>query len=154
MIHYLILSHITLLFHSTKMNSLSNMYAGLLLLLLISAARTDISLNQTLFLPIKTPNFTPIELRINQLEDETLHNLLNLTKTQSIIFQTLIGVNFVSGNLYRYLLFKQVWNDGRFQKPINIMTVADESIKMVGYSYWIIIQSLAEHMKEPIAHLQ
>ena len=143
----------TLLLHSSMLHSVANMYIIILLLPLMPTARTEMNINQTLVWQTKLLNFTPIELEIKHLEDETLHNLLNLTKTQSIIFQTLIGVNFVSGNFYHYLLFKLVWNDGRFQKPINIMTVADESIKMVGYSYWIIIQCLAEHMKEPIAHL-
>ena len=80
--------------------------------------------NETLRFQIDIPekNATPFKLLVDEVEHEMIHNMLTLTGTQDLIFQAVMAANFLAGTLYRCLLFKQVWQDGRFNKPINIMT--------------------------------
>ena len=64
----------------------------------------------------------PETLLVDEVEEEMTHYLLNLSQTESIVFQTVVGANLISGSLFGFLLFKGVWNDGGFSKPINVMT--------------------------------
>ena len=67
-------------------------------------------------------NITTDVLTFLQKESEVTHWLLTLSPTDSIVIQTVIWANILSGTLYRLLLFHQVWKDDRLDKPINIMT--------------------------------
>ena len=78
--------------------------------------------NVTLTLPIFLGGtLNRPELKFLQVEDDTRPNLLTLTGNQIIVLQTVIGANFLAGNLFRCLLFKQLWNNGRHRNPVNIM---------------------------------
>ena len=87
-------------------------------------ATANNKINVTLILPILlggvlTSNES--NLKMVDIEEQVTHWLLTLTERQNIVLQAVIGANFFTGNLFRYLLFKQVWNDGRLTKPVNIM---------------------------------
>ena len=61
-------------------------------------------------------------LWVDRVEEEMVHFMLSLSWAENLVFQTVAGASLVVGNLFRFLLFKQVWTNGRFVKAINIMT--------------------------------
>ena len=62
------------------------------------------------------------ELAVQEVFEETQHELFRFEGNVKIIFSSVIGVSFILGLLYRALLLKNVWQDGICSRPINIMT--------------------------------
>lgn len=67
-------------------------------------------------------NVTMNGLKVDEVNNETTHYLSSLDRTKSILYHALSGASLAWGTIYRFLLFKQVWNNGGFKKPINVMT--------------------------------
>ena len=100
-------------------------FLALLIMATPFSSAAKIHANETFKLPIitfdasSTVNFT---LTVVDVDPEVSHNLLLLTQSESTIFLSVVGTSFVLGNMFRFLLLKQIWSDGGFLKPINIMT--------------------------------
>ena len=101
-------------------------FATLLLLITASsmASSAKILPNATLFLPsvIEKAKVNFNILNVDQVIDHTTHYLQTLDQTKSIVYHVLSGASLTWGTIYHFLLFKKVWNNGGFNKPINVMT--------------------------------
>ena len=86
------------------------------------ASPTKLSANETLSITLQDREIESYEIRISQVEPEIIHYLLTLSPTKYAIFQTVNGANLLIGNIFKFLLFKNVWSDGKLTKPINVMT--------------------------------
>ena len=68
------------------------------------------------------------------------------------ILLAVITLDLLSGFVYRVLLFKNVHQTGWFTRPINIMTVLDESVKFIGYLSWTFTVVFSVILPHPLSH--
>ena len=61
-------------------------------------------------------------------------------------------INLVVGNLFRVLVFRLISKSGGLAKPVNLITAFDEAIKMVTYTWNILVIIAAlELNQKPLA---
>ena len=68
--------------------------------------------------------------------DYSTHYMLNIDADRAAdrkaTFITFATLNLIMGNLFRFIVLKSVWDPVEIKKPLNLMILADESIKVVG----------------------
>ena len=65
--------------------------------------------------------------------DYSTHYMLNIDADRKATFITFATLNLIMGNLFRFIVLRSVWDPVEIKKPLNLMILADESIKVVGY---------------------
>lgn len=83
------------------------------------------------------------------LSIETIGNHKWVPKTilQRAIPITLLFLNILMGIIYRVLLFRLIFLGGSIKKPLGLITILDEGMKTVGYS-WLSITGLVRYITE------
>ena len=61
-----------------------------------------------------------------------------------------IGANILVGLVYRLLLCKNVTETGVVSRPVNLLTVIDEAVKMVGFTIWLLEISTILILTQPL----
>ena len=85
-----------------------------------TAMPAKINQKETLFLNLSQNS--AFKLLPQEVDDQTTHHFLHLSQIESAILLVVIAFSFALGNIYRFLLLKQIWDENGFRKPINIMT--------------------------------
>ena len=69
--------------------------------------------------------------KIRSLGEYSTHYMLNIEAEQKATFFTFMTLNLIVGNLFRFVVLRSVINPVEIRKPLNLMILADESIKVI-----------------------
>ena len=72
------------------------------------------------------------------------HHILNIGQTEKNVFMTFMVVNLFFGNLFRFLVLRVVARRSELEKPINLIIVVDELVKVVG---WVKVLNVMKKFK-------
>ena len=90
-------------------------------------------------LSFQASNGTTAVLSIKEMSKEATHHARTYELSHIAVLLAVIALNLILGFIYRILLIKNVHQTGWFTRPINIMTVIDETVKFIGkdsFKHW------------------
>ena len=101
-----------------------------ILILLSTKAAEKLTNNENIHLAIlkgKTINPNILRLGVTNVSLDDKHDMLTLDQTERSISLAVVVMNILVGLAYRSLLAQNIWKNGFFSRPINLLTGNFES---------------------------